>query len=513
MICSTCSPFYVPAAASTDDISSELHDALQPYGLVQPAQQAFVDKSLPYYAGIAKMHKSPPATRFLSCSHDTMLTPTAQSLTHLFRGMQSDLHTLWQRQLERVPAFAEHSTNQAWFMGSSQHLMPMLFQFTASQPSWLQFEASGGFRTYDFERLYTNIDQQDLKQKMHSLFDSVFALHPQRPSVYASADKHESLDWKAQQSQPRVHTAGGTSKRVKGCTFTLQSAKHLFDILIDNAYVQFGDSTYHQVKGIPMGTNPAVYIANYYLYMYEIDFLRRLIDLHVHLTPPPHTASSPALQLWSSFRFTRRYVDDLITTAGVFLPDLMYTSQTWGPHHIQGIYPNTLKLEQAQQGFDVPFMDVLVMGRESEHSPAVQVATRLYDKRRTAAYDKINIIRMPHITSQLSIRCKYGILISQFHRFQRIITEAANFQKEIANLILTLLLKGYNLTRMMRVLKRLLHRHQGRYHGDGSPQFFDAIMLVLFQLALDNIRQPDVDQSVVNKLMEFIITTCLRGLL
>ena len=41
------------------------------------------------------------------------------------------------------------------------------------------------------------------------------------------------------------------------------------EFLLNNIYVQFGNTIYKQIVGIPMGTNCAPLIADLYLYGYE----------------------------------------------------------------------------------------------------------------------------------------------------------------------------------------------------------------------------------------------------
>ncbi len=49
------------------------------------------------------------------------------------------------------------------------------------------------------------------------------------------------------------------------------------DFLLDNLFLCFGHCTYTQCStGIPMGTNCAIYLANFYLFSYEFDFLKCL---------------------------------------------------------------------------------------------------------------------------------------------------------------------------------------------------------------------------------------------
>jgi hypothetical protein len=45
------------------------------------------------------------------------------------------------------------------------------------------------------------------------------------------------------------------------------------DVLLDNLFLCFGLCVYKQCIGIPMGTNCAVYLANFYLFIYKFDFI------------------------------------------------------------------------------------------------------------------------------------------------------------------------------------------------------------------------------------------------
>lgn len=48
--------------------------------------------------------------------------------------------------------------------------------------------------------------------------------------------------------------------------------------LLDILYISLGDSLFKQSIGIPMGTNCVVFLANFYLFTYEFDFIERLIS-------------------------------------------------------------------------------------------------------------------------------------------------------------------------------------------------------------------------------------------
>lgn len=55
------------------------------------------------------------------------------------------------------------------------------------------------------------------------------------------------------------------------------------NFLLDNMFVQFGNTVFHQSVGIPMGTNSAPFIVDLFLYYYESQFMAKLQkDLSKH---------------------------------------------------------------------------------------------------------------------------------------------------------------------------------------------------------------------------------------
>jgi hypothetical protein len=51
----------------------------------------------------------------------------------------------------------------------------------------------------------------------------------------------------------------------------------MFVFLVDNIYVVFGDQVFQQSVGIPMGTKCAPLLAGLVLYLYEADFVQKLL--------------------------------------------------------------------------------------------------------------------------------------------------------------------------------------------------------------------------------------------
>ena len=54
--------------------------------------------------------------------------------------------------------------------------------------------------------------------------------------------------------------------------YTADNICQMIEFLIDNISVQFEGCLFHQVTGIPMGTNCALLLADLFIYSYENEF-------------------------------------------------------------------------------------------------------------------------------------------------------------------------------------------------------------------------------------------------
>jgi hypothetical protein len=99
------------------------------------------------------------------------------------------------------------------------------------------------------------------------------------------------------------------------------------DFLLDNLFMFFGYCAYRQCIGIPMGTNCAVYLANFYLFTYEFDFINCLLKTN-KCPVVPHRLS-----------MVHRFVDDLFVPDFPDFENFMYLNQSsFG----SGIHPKHL---------------------------------------------------------------------------------------------------------------------------------------------------------------------------
>jgi hypothetical protein len=118
------------------------------------------------------------------------------------------------------------------------------------------------------------------------------------------------------------------------------------DFLLDNVFLCFGrQCAYRQCIGIPMGTNCAVYLANFYLFSYEFDFLKLLLKYN----------TCPVVL--HRLSLVRRFVDDLFVPDFPDLENFMYLDQ----YFFGGsTYPkSSRKLNCTSKGFSCNFLNQL----------------------------------------------------------------------------------------------------------------------------------------------------------
>jgi hypothetical protein len=114
-----------------------------------------------------------------------------------------------------------------------------------------------------------------------------------------------------------------------------------------------------------------------------------------------------------------------------------------------GIDPKTsCELNCMSKGFSCNFLDLAV--RQSPQGLSCDIV----DKRSQPEYAGIEMIRMPHVHSSISMTAKPGVINSQVYRFLRLCSCMKYFIFEMVSLIVFLKAEGYP-------LKILLKRTRG----------------------------------------------------
>jgi hypothetical protein len=215
--------------------------------------------------------------------------------------------------------------------------------------------------------------------------------------------------------------------------------------LIDNCFVCFGDRVYRQVIGIPMGTNCAVFLANYFLFTFELQFASKCIS----------DGDSDTLR---HFAHTVRYVDDILSMNNPLMDSLR-----------DAIYPDYLPLNREHRGTSVPFLDFLLYSCSSTRTP---LRSRLFDKRTLPKLSALPLTHYPHSTSFLPSKFKYNCALSQAHRLVRRCTSKRAFTYSFAVVIKDLIGKGLSPNRLFRKARSFAKSHLPAHYNYSSPNQF-----------------------------------------
>jgi hypothetical protein len=84
----------------------------------------------------------------------------------------------------------------------------------------------------------------------------------------------------------------------------------------------------------------------------------------------------------------------------------------------------------------------------------------VFDKRSQPEYAGIEMIRMPHFHSNISITAKLEVINSQFYRFLRLCSSKKFFVFQLVSLIVLLKVKGYPLKILLKRTRGLLNKEK-----------------------------------------------------
>ena len=192
-----------------------------------------------------KLHKSPYKHRFIAGSSKCMTKDLSCLLTKVVSTMKDGLVRYCNTKTSRS------GVNNMWILKNSTGLLPSLDQ--------LDVRTATSVQTFDFSTLYTSIPHDLLKSRISNLAHNAF--RKKDGSVrytYIKVTKAQGYF---------THDINGSGDNM----YTADNICKMTEFLIDNIFVQFGGHLFHQVIGIPVGTNCAPLLADLFLYSYEND--------------------------------------------------------------------------------------------------------------------------------------------------------------------------------------------------------------------------------------------------
>ena len=394
------STVYEPVTRSQTDIVQESNDFGVRYGFSPDSR----NQDIPYYKAIDKMHKVPhPGSRFISSSATSHLKRVSFLLNILFNALSLHIDELFGVRMASMGISAEWAS-RSWVLESTAQLIPLLeiwnSQYAQHTPT------SPPLESCDFERLYTDIDTDNVERNITLLVSRIFDLDRHANHVVVKVWETKPAVWLKQNQVPADDQARSGSGH--GGTFMIFDEDTIsiwLSFLLSNMYVKFGDQIFRQIQGTPMGTNCASHLANFYLTSHELMFISRLARVYLDFSLA--CLHALVVQIARASLFTARYIDDLLSIINPFLHHLMYADQYYHHPRICGIYPRTLCVTTADSGDAVNYMDITIQRQPGSNS---RLTTVLFDKREHQPLNDLFIIKFPHASSNISNTAKYGIM-------------------------------------------------------------------------------------------------------
>ena len=374
-------------------------------------------KKLPHIYWTPKLHKNPIKFRFIIAAPDCSMKPLSKAITKIFRLFYKQVETY------NAKSFFYSQVKTFWVIQNNEHVINSIKKLNKRN-------SVRSMSTFDFSTLYTKIPHAKLLEVLNEITDFCF-----------QGGSHEYISFSLS-SKSRARWVPNNSKaKIK---FNVGLVKDALEYLMKNCFFTFGSKVFRQVIGIPMGSDPAPFMANLFLYHYESLWIKNL--------------KKDDLQKARRFSNTFRFIDDLLT-----INDDNLFSKNFGQ-----IYPEELQLNLESSGESVNFLD-LNLSNCNGH-----VEVKLYDKRNNFPF---SIVRLPFSSSNIPSAVFYNCVGAEILRIGRVSSNLENFKTDGKELLDRALKQGAKKGRLERLLKRVYGRHQAlrKFHSN-AKKFSDCFI-------------------------------------
>ena len=357
------------------------------------------NEGLPNMYWTPKMHKIPSKARFIVAAKCCTIKPLAKCITAILKRFQT--------QISNYCASSKSFThiNSFWVVQNKQPVISAMDNLNLKNKA-------KRISTYDFSTLYTKIPHDKLKQVMNELTDFCFKGCPDSKLIVNM--KSIEAYWRKSHSKDEI-------------PFGKQLVKDCIAYLLDNCYFIVGKQIFKQIIGIPMGSDPAPFMANLFLYYYESQFIKKYQKEN----------NKGVYKFGNIFRF----IDDLnaINDNGEF------------EKNIKNIYPEELELKKENVGInDATFLD---LGIEIKNK---KFTYKLYDKRDDFGFP---IVRMPYLSNNMPSRIFYSTYMSELLRIAKCSSGKNEFEESAFKLMKRMWDQGTEFIKTKKALKNLYTNH------------------------------------------------------
>ena len=369
---------------------------------------------LPSMYWIPKLHKVPVGNRFIIASPKCSLKPLLKDVTPILKLFQNQIKSF-------------HDKNRLWTNVSNFWIIQNNTPVVERIDKINQKKKAVSVRTFDFSTLYTKIPHNLLKGALCEIVDFCF-----KGGISKGVYVHNNEAFWRKPSKDSTDP------------YTMETIKSLLEYVIDNAFFQVGNKVFRQIIGIPMGSDPAPFIANLFLYTYENRFMFNL--------------KKDDMSRAKNLRHVFRFIDDLIA--------LNDNDEFMRSH--KDIYPPEMELKvENEDNLSASFLDLALAIQEGI------INTKLFDKRDAFNF---SVVRMPFKCSNIPNKMFYSTIGAEVLRICRTTSHYNFFLVSARSLIVRMRNQGADTQGLQRVLNKMLNRHW-------KP--FEKFGVSLEQIALD----------------------------
>ena len=365
------------------------------------------DLDLPVMYWTPKMHKNPSGARFIIASKHCSTKALSKAVSSAFK--------LIFNQVERFHSNAKYLSNynKFWVLQNADPVIAALKHINRKK-------RAKSISTYDFSTLYTKLPHNKLISQLSKVIDLAYK---GGDCNFIRVNENNRAFW---------------SMKKKGVSFSKNTLKTAVRYLIENCFFSVGDRVFKQAIGIPMGIDPAPFWANLFLYTYEESFISSLI-------------SSDRVRA-RHFHAIKRFIDDLIA-----INDGNEFGKTF-----KDIYPEELELKVEHSGQHASFLNLHITIEDGIF------VFKLYDKRDDFPFE---IVRMPHLSSNIPQSIFYSALVGEFLRIARSTLRLSDFIPKAKSLVERMKRQGADNRISRRFLRKIILNHPENFtQFQASPE-------------------------------------------
>ena len=352
-----------------------------------------------------KLHKDPIGSRFIIASKQSSLKPLLKDLTCIFK--------LFQKQVESYNDKSRvwSGVSGCWVIQNSNPVIERIGKINKRNKAI-------SITTFDFATLYTKIPHALLIEALNDIVDFAF----QGGVANAVYINKYGASWR-NSADARAYTKNDIKKALK--------------YSIENAYFQVGNTVLRQKIGIPIGSDPAPFFANLFLYIYESRFINHLLK-----TDPARA---------QKFRHLFRFIDDLI-----YFNDDGEFAKSFGE-----IYPPEMEVKQENHvNTEASYLELGL------HIDNRIITSKLYDKRDAFNF---SVVRLPYKCSNIPCKMFYATIGAEVLRIGKATSKYDFFLQSVHTLLSRMKKQGADGFGIKKVLRKMIGRHQEHFFKFSKP--------------------------------------------